>query len=210
MTEWSGCEKTLNSSYQPWATFTFYVWLGTNDLTSIDKITRYISLTNQNNDTINELLTYYQLIAETLSIVPASKLTILEIRSYPIERWNSLKHHKHPENVREQNHDLWNQIDKLNNLIRYMNSSLGSHSPNFSLTLYKNPKYRKGNHWETSSKENVQHQPLQRQNPSITHSGTKLAYENLDTNTGGLLAVRRISSISISSQHRLSMLNYKH
>ena len=148
MTEWSACAKTLNSSYQPWATFTFYVWLGTNDLTSIDKITRYISLTNQNNDTINELLTYYQLIAETLSIVPASKLTILEIRSYPIERWNSLKHHKHPENVREQNHDLWNQIDKLNNLIRYMNSSLGSHSPNCSLTLYTNPKNRKGKHRE--------------------------------------------------------------
>ena len=51
---------------------------------------------------------------------------------------------------------------------------------------------------------------LYRQNPSITHSGTKLAYENLDTNTGWLLAATRISSISTSSQHRLSMLNYKH
>ena len=117
-----------------------YVWSGTNDLTSIDKSTIYISLTNQNNDTIDELRTYYQLVAEMLNIFPASKLTILEIPPYSIERWNSLKHHKHPENFREQDHDLWDQIDKLNNLIRYMNSSLGSHSPNLSLTLYKNPK----------------------------------------------------------------------
>lgn len=71
------------------------------DLTSIDKSIRYISLTHQNNDIIDELLTYYQLIAETLNIFPASKLTILEILPYSIERWNSLKHHKHPEHFRE-------------------------------------------------------------------------------------------------------------
>lgn len=130
-----------------------YVWLGTNDLTTIDKSTKHISLKHEDNSTIQELSTYYQLIAETISIFPECKLTFLEIPPFSIEIWNKGKDHLEPHIFREQDHKLCDQINDLNQIIRHMNNSLESHSPNFSLTLYQNPKYRKGNHRELAQRK---------------------------------------------------------
>ena len=50
------------------------------------------------------------------------------------------------------------------------NLSLGSHSPNFSLTLYTNPKYRKGNHQELIAKRKTYNINLYRDGIHPSHT----------------------------------------
>jgi hypothetical protein len=63
------------------------------DLTAYDKQTRFISIKDQTNDTIQKVVNNYQEIAEIVKKYPEVKLTFLAIPPYSIHSWNLYQKH---------------------------------------------------------------------------------------------------------------------
>lgn len=129
-----------------------YIWLGTCNLTTRDK-NGYISLTSDNEDTVQFILDKYQEFMNIIRNYPQSKITFLEIPVYSIKKYNQkikLKNESRrnrnnrecesntdskTDNLEDHTSRLEQQITKINESIRYLNETLGSRSPNFSLHL---------------------------------------------------------------------------
>ncbi|CAG2239405.1 unnamed protein product [Mytilus edulis] len=124
-----------------------FVWIGTCNLTSIDKNTRYISLSSFNNTEIIQQITQgYKEIIDLLAKYPNCRVTFLETPFYSIINWNTKQHHKDPTVFSEQEHILEQQVIALNKEVKAINTSLHSHSPDFNYDLYRTSKYRSSKH----------------------------------------------------------------
>ena len=112
-----------------------YVWFGTCDLTAYDKQTRFISIKDQTNETIQKVVNNYQEIAEIVKKYPEVKLTFLSIPPYSIHSWNLYQKHPDAEQFKSEDDILLKQIQELNQHIYYINSTLGTRTPNFSTDI---------------------------------------------------------------------------
>jgi hypothetical protein len=121
-----------------------FVWLGTCDLTTYNK--KYISITTHNDDTINYIAEYYQNIVNLVQHYENCKITILETPVYSIYNWNKHRRHKTPEEFKNQDSLLAEQVVKLNFKVKEINDNINSHSPKFSIDLQIRTKYKKGNY----------------------------------------------------------------
>ena len=125
-----------------------YVWIGTCDLTLRDSSTGYITLTSTRGESIIEKISEgYQEIARILQKFPTCKLTFLETPFYSIVANNRHRKHKTPESFTDQDRQLETQIIELNKVVKYMNTTLDSFSPVFSIDLYRTSNYRSASHF---------------------------------------------------------------
>ncbi|CAC5397669.1 unnamed protein product [Mytilus coruscus] len=110
-----------------------YIWVGTCNLTSLDRSTRYICLSSsKSQETVDQITTTYKDIIQLFAKYPNCKLTFLETPFYLIVNWNTKQKHKDPSTFLEQDHLLEQQVILLNKEVKSINSSLGTHSPDFS------------------------------------------------------------------------------
>lgn len=124
-----------------------YIWVGTCNLTSFDRSTRYICLSSsKSQETVDQVTTTYKEIIQLFAKYPNCKLTFLETPFYSIVNWNSKQNHKNPSTFLEQDHLLEQQVILLNKEVKNINSSLGTHSPDFSYDLYRTSNCKTANH----------------------------------------------------------------
>ncbi|VDI63607.1 Hypothetical predicted protein [Mytilus galloprovincialis] len=124
-----------------------YIWVGTCNLTSFDRSTRYICLSSsKSQETVDQVTTTYKDIIQLFAKYPNCKLTFLETPFYSIVNWNSKQKHKNPSTFLEQDHLLQQQVILLNKEVKTINSSLGTHSPDFSYDLYRTSNCKTANH----------------------------------------------------------------
>ena len=129
-----------------------YFWLGTCDLTCKERGQKYIDIRSETEITVNSLSSQYQQLHEVLDQYPDVKYTILKIPHYSIESFNKYKGHQNHKIFADKDNILWDQIDLINSKIDSINQSIGSYSPHFSLDLYRNSKYKRGNHRTPSTR----------------------------------------------------------
>lgn len=84
---------------------------------------------------------------------PGSKVTFLETPVYSIKSWNQYQYHKDPSIFEQQDQKLQQQIYTLNNKVREINNTLGTHSPEFTSDLSKTDTYRSGTKGQLKSGE---------------------------------------------------------
>ena len=111
-----------------------YVWFGTCDLTTYNKNNKHISIKAADDSTTLALTELYHKFKTLLARFPDSKLSIFEIPVYSVRRWNEIKVKPDLDDKRVDV-TLYNQIHQLNDSIRYLNSTAGVVSPNFSTDL---------------------------------------------------------------------------
>lgn len=124
-----------------------YVWLGTCNLTSIDK-TRKISLTSWNEDTIKNILQGFNAIIDLLKQYKHSRVTFLPLPVYSIAVYN-----KNYIDFKDHDAELVIQIEQLNQHINSINQSLHTSSPDFSCDLLKTSNYKVGNKRKVKSRK---------------------------------------------------------
>ncbi|VDI02194.1 Hypothetical predicted protein [Mytilus galloprovincialis] len=137
-------QTTLNIKTRELGAIWIYVWLGTCDLTSYNK--KYISINTYTDETIDHLIDHYNKIIELVQQYDSCKITILETPVYSIYRWNCHRKHKTPEEFKEQDNILTDQVIRLNFKIKELNTNINSHSPKFSNDLQTKSKFKKGDH----------------------------------------------------------------
>ena len=131
--EW--LKENLKSKIGHLDNIALYVWFGTCDLTAYDKQTRFISIKDQTNETIQKVVNNYQEIAEIVKKYPEVKLTFLAIPPYSIHSWNLYQKHPDAEQFKSDDDILLKQIQELNQHIHFINSTLGTRTPNFSTDI---------------------------------------------------------------------------
>ena len=114
-----------------------YVWLGTCDLTSYNK--NYISISSYRDEKLTVLSYYYNKYENC-------KVTILETPVYSICHWNCHRKHKSPDEFKDQDSTLADQVIRLSTKVKELNDKINSHSPKFSNDLQIKSKYKKGDH----------------------------------------------------------------
>ena len=82
-------EKNLHQIIQQYGNISLYLWFGTCTLTrKIPQTRGCIQLTSYSEDPIHEITDEIQRIASLIQPYTGSKLTVLEVPIYSIERWN--------------------------------------------------------------------------------------------------------------------------
>ena len=119
-----------------------YIWIGTCDLTTLDRETFLIHLASKDShEIVDKISTNFQRISAIVARYPNCKLTFLEIPVYSIRNWNYAHGHMSPSDFLEEDHCLDNQVTELNSVVKYINTTLGIFSPDFSYDLYRTSKY---------------------------------------------------------------------
>jgi hypothetical protein len=121
-----------------------YVWLGTCDLTSYNKT--YISISSYSDEKITILSYYYNKIIHLVQQYENCKVTILETPVYSIYHWNCHRKHKSPDEFKDHDSMLADQVIRLITKVKELNDRINSHSPKFSNDLQIKSKYKKGDH----------------------------------------------------------------
>lgn len=147
-----------------------YVWFGTCDLTAYDKQTRFISIKDQTNETIQKVVNNYQEIAEIVKKYPEVKLTFLSIPPHSIHSWNLYQKHPDAEQFKSEDDILLKQIQELNQHIYYINSTLGTRTPNFSTDIQHRINTSNKNSKKKSQKS-IQFSTVQRRHPPYSKFG---------------------------------------
>lgn len=136
-------EKNLKNQCESYKKKTFYIWLGTCDLTELNRTTGYISLRHQLDANVRYLRRkFIELKTYILENINQSKVIFLEVPPYSIQRWNKYKGHKQPETFADDEQTLQDQLYQLNRYIREINES-EKKSPKFEYDIRKISK-RKG------------------------------------------------------------------
>ena len=120
---------------------TLYIWLGTCDLTT--KTENFIDIKSHDFSAGNKLCRFYRQIHEYISDNhPTIRLIFLQLPYYSIYFWNLSHGHSNPEQFREKDKILENQISEVNKYIRGFNSVLHPeiNSVDFCLDLEKSNK----------------------------------------------------------------------
>ncbi|CAC5401871.1 unnamed protein product [Mytilus coruscus] len=120
-----------------------YIWLGTCNITT--KEGNFISISSEDNQAVLNITHYFQEFSTLIQKYPECKITFLEIPVFPIESFNKSRNHPDPKVFKNQDLKLQDQIYELNSCIRHTNSTINSHSPQFSCDLYRRSNYRRGN-----------------------------------------------------------------
>lgn len=126
-----------------------YVWYGTCDLTTKNK--KYIALTSETDSAIDNAAKYLTKIKELVKQYPGCKVTFLETPVYSIVEFNKDRGHKSPEDFKEQDQKLEQQVYKLNEKIRGLNKEEYTHSPLFTTDIIHNSKTIKNKKTRTST-----------------------------------------------------------
>ncbi|CAC5361920.1 unnamed protein product [Mytilus coruscus] len=85
-------EKNLTTTFHVNETYTFYIWLGTCDITNLDRSTRLISLDSDSNRNIRYIIRKFQELKEAItSRIIRSDIVFLEVPSISIQHWNYKK-----------------------------------------------------------------------------------------------------------------------
>ena len=158
-----------------------YVWFGTCDLTAYDKQTRFISIKDQTNDTIQKVVNNCQEIAEIVKKYPEVKLTFLAIPPYSIHSWNLYQKHPDAEQFKSDDDILLKQIQELNQHIHYINSTFGTRTPNFSTDIQHRINTSNKNSKKKSPKS-IQFSTVQRRRPPYSKFGKSLVKEIIVSN----------------------------
>lgn len=138
----SWLERNVARNIRRYGDIWLYVWLGTCNLTTKNKA--YISLTSEKDDATDIIVENYHKIVDIVNKYPGSKVTFLETPVYSIKSWNQYQYHKDPSIFEQQDQKLQQQIYTLNNKVREINNTLGTHSPEFTSDLSKTDTYRSG------------------------------------------------------------------
>ncbi|VDI11084.1 Hypothetical predicted protein [Mytilus galloprovincialis] len=119
-----------------------YVWLGTCNLTTKEKSSKYISITTDNSDTVDKVISCIDDIKNYIQDFPQVKLIFLEVPVYSIKAYNQHQKHSDPKTFKQQDETLANQVWQVNEKIRATNQILNTRSPNFSLFLQARKQHR--------------------------------------------------------------------
>ena len=137
-------ESVLQQKIAELGAIWIYVWFGTCDLTSYNK--KFISISSYSDEKITILSFYYNKIINLVQQYENCKVTILETPVYSIYHWNCNRKHKSPDEFKDQDTTLADQVIKLNTKVKELNDTINSHSPKFSNDLQTKSKYKKGDH----------------------------------------------------------------
>lgn len=136
-------EKKLGGICRRHKQVTIYIWLGTCDLTDLNKSSKYISLNSTNDSNVRYIRRkFIELQNFITTTIPKSTVIFLEVPPFSIQWWNKNKGHKEPEIFAKDDQELQNQLYLLNKFIRELNHS-DRKSPKFDLDIRKQSK-RKG------------------------------------------------------------------
>lgn len=133
-------QNKLKSKIKKIGNIWLYVWLGTRDITSKHK--KYISLASEDDQSVSTAYNNIQKINEFLKQYPNCKVTFLEIPIFSIKEWNERKKYNNPDQFKDQDLKLEEQVYNLNSKIRTTNVENNNYSPVFSTDLIKNQKGR--------------------------------------------------------------------
>ncbi|CAG2258000.1 unnamed protein product [Mytilus edulis] len=137
--------QNLDQKIQHLHNISAYVWLGTCDLTQYNK--GVISLKTESDEAINSLLSNLNKIVELFQRYPESKITFIEIPVYSIYEWNKSRNHTDPNQFLAQDEKLLEQVLRVNDKIRELNTTLNSRAPNINADLKRsNLKSSKNQH----------------------------------------------------------------
>lgn len=137
-------QNKLKSKIKKIGNIWLYVWLGTCDITSKHK--KYISLASEDDQSVSTAYNNIQKINDLIKQFPNCRVTFLEIPIFSIKEWNEHKKHHTPDQFKDQDLKLEEQVYNLNSKIRTTNVENNTHSPVFSTDLIKTSKTRKGDH----------------------------------------------------------------
>ena len=143
--------------------FHLFVWLGTCDMTSKSRRTRYVHLnSNYSRDAAKLILNLKKF--STLASRKNFPVTILEIPVYCIREYNKYQGHSEPEIFAEQDRKLHLSIELVNKEIRKINRRNVKISPKFNsdleFTRKNNSKYNKYRFCFAQFKDGVHPNPL--------------------------------------------------
>jgi hypothetical protein len=139
---YSWLQNKLKSKIKKSGNIWLYVWLGTCDITSKHK--KYISLASEDDQSVSTANNNIQKINELVKQYPNCRVTFLEIPIFSIKEWNEHRKHNTPDQFKDQDLKLEEQVYNLNSKIRTTNVENNNHSPVFSTVLIKISKTRKG------------------------------------------------------------------
>ena len=134
--------EKLDSKIERYQQVWVYVWLGTCNLTTKPKKSKYIYLTSQDNSAALNLVRYYHKINNYIQSRSAAKVTFLEIPIYSIYEFNYHNQHDNPDQFRDDDAKLRSQIYYVNGKIREINYNNRCHSPVFSTDITRTSKER--------------------------------------------------------------------
>ena len=89
---------------------------------------------------------YYNKIINLVQQYENCKVTILETPVYSIYHWNCHRKHKSPDEFKDQDSTLADQVIRLKTKVKELNDGINSHSPKFSNDLQIKSKYKKRGH----------------------------------------------------------------
>lgn len=126
----------LETKIQHLNNISLYVWLGTCDLTTYDKRTRYITLKKDLIEEVQTLINNLKEIKNLTTVHPECKITFLEIPIFLIYLWNAHMNHPDINQFKEEDNTLVVNIHEANSQIRQLNNTDSKSSPNFSTDIY--------------------------------------------------------------------------
>lgn len=133
-------QENIRSEIDTYGDIHLYVWAATCNLTTKNK-DRSISLTTENNDTVEFIIHQYRQILNLINKYPSCRVTFLNIPVYSISKYNDYIKVQNPINIIQQDNNLLQQIKILNEKIHDLNLSLRVTSPDFNINLCTNPKH---------------------------------------------------------------------
>ncbi|CAC5424744.1 unnamed protein product [Mytilus coruscus] len=119
-----------------------YVWLGTCNLTTKEKSSKYISITTDKSVAVDKITSCIDDIKSYVQDFPQAKFIFLELPVYSVKAYNESKRHPDPKTFKQQDETLAYQVWQVNEKIRATNQTLKTRSPNFSLFLQARKHHR--------------------------------------------------------------------
>ena len=135
---YSWLQNKLKSKIKKIGKIWLYVWLGTCDITS--KHRKYISLESEDDQSVSTAYNNIQKINELVKQYPNCRVTFLKIPTFSIKEWNEHKKHNTPDQFKDQDLKLEEQVYNLNSKIRTTNVENNTIRQYFPLTLSKHQK----------------------------------------------------------------------
>jgi len=120
--------------------YTFYIWLGTCDITHLDKKTRLISLESEDSTNVRYIIRKFNELKEVIvSKIARADVVFLNVPSISIQHWNYSQGHTYYKDYEDQDKKREPHLDILNEEIRKVNGS-GDRSPRFMQDLWRGSK----------------------------------------------------------------------
>ena len=115
-----------------------YIWLGTCDLTKY--FHPFVSLSSCDDSKLQSVISVFHKYAELVKSKPECHITFLEIPTYSIYEWNKYRNHPNPAQFKKEDDQLITQVNKLNELIRDLNTEINTSQPSpvFSHDIFHN------------------------------------------------------------------------